>query len=1103
MKLQKGYYKATNNWFQTIQLEDEEKGFMVDLTGTRYDFLFKYGDFGEAKDAIKEKTGVDNYNVEMKMVYDETSALGEGFREWIEKYSEPGVISENGEKIVSNSGMGMGVVELEKITEEEFIFIENDNDPIEAPPGPYTIQPDVPGKILWLSGAPGMGKSTSAQIMAREDGYVYYEADCFSNLKNPYLPLDLDEPSMGQMKQKNLKGPGLKERGEIVKAGQQVFGEIMMEKDYDKGVFNKYYETMSADIRNEKKRIGGTFAIAHVVLSREARDTVRKVLGSDVVFILLRMSTEDRRKRVLSRHDGSESAADMMDRFERLCEPAQEGEPNTVDVDIKAEMTRAEVVAEIKRKLKELEESQSVKGGRFNKGFYKATNAWYQLMKMESATKGSITDPTGTDYFFEFSYGDWGEAMDEIKEKSGFSRYNVHLKMDWGDMDEGFKEMAEKFSEVGVVSEDGDKCFIRNGMGMGDTVLERITEEEAIAIENDYDPIDAPPGPYTIQPDVPGKILWFSGAPGMGKSTSAQILARNDGYVYYEADCFASLKNPYVPLDAEDPSLAQIKQRLLKGPGVKERSEMAKTAGSMFGNIIAGKEYDKEGAKKYYEAMATDIRNEKKRIGGNFSIAHVLLTREMRDNVRRILGPDVIFILLRMSAEDRRKRVLMRHKGDENVTQMMDMFEGLCEPAQDGELNTIDMDVTADMTREEVVAEVKKKVKAMEDNQMKLLDGYYKVNESVFVTWKVDGDKIECKDAYDTYDYKPILQYGDFGEASDKVKEASGKQRYNMNITYFFAMGEKDENGEIKMIPFNDYGVIVEGGKKVHLKGMAPLFSADKITDEEFAALENAYDDIEQPPGPYTVQPQNQGKIVWLTGAPGSGKSTTAQLLGRLHGYVYYEADCFASMKNPFVDLNSENPTMDQMKQNFLKGKGAAERSAMIKGCSETWGKVMAGDFDENTNKVLIEYYGAMCEDIKALKKRIGGNWAIATVVLNTVVLQKMREVLGDDLICIHLQLDREVKMKRLLERHEGGGKLVDMIEAVEKQMDFTENDTQFVYSKVSGDMSREDVVNMVLETVKKNVDNASNVGQYDAKKKSQSRITLKTRCTDCKYCFM
>ena len=38
------------------------------------------------------------------------------------------------------------------------------------------------------------------------------------------------------------------------------------------------------------------------------------------------------------------------------------------------------------------------------------------------------------------------------------------------------------------------------------------------------------------------------------------------------------------------------------------------------------------------------------------------------------------------------------------------------------------------------------------------------------------------------------------------------------------------------------------------------------------------------------------GKIIWLSGAPGMGKSTTAQILGRLHGYVYYEADCFGKM---------------------------------------------------------------------------------------------------------------------------------------------------------------------------------------------------------------
>ena len=41
--------------------------------------------------------------------------------------------------------------------------------------------------------------------------------------------------------------------------------------------------------------------------------------------------------------------------------------------------------------------------------------------------------------------------------------------------------------------------------GVGLNIFTKITEEEKIAIENEGDPIDAPPGPYTIQPDVPGK----------------------------------------------------------------------------------------------------------------------------------------------------------------------------------------------------------------------------------------------------------------------------------------------------------------------------------------------------------------------------------------------------------------------------------------------------------------------------------------------------------------------------------------------------------------------------------------------------------------------
>ena len=64
---------------------------------------------------------------------------------------------------------------------------------------------------------------------------------------------------------------------------------------------------------------------------------------------------------------------------------------------------------------------------------------------------------------------------------------------------------------------------------------------------------------------ISGKLIWLCGAPGLGKSTSAQMLGRDHGFVYYEADCFLHLKNPYIPLTAENPTLAQIRQKILKG----------------------------------------------------------------------------------------------------------------------------------------------------------------------------------------------------------------------------------------------------------------------------------------------------------------------------------------------------------------------------------------------------------------------------------------------------------------------------------------------------------------------------------------------------------
>ena len=118
----------------------------------------------------------------------------------------------------------------------------------------------------------------------------------------------------------------------------------------------------------------------------------------------------------------------------------------------------------------------------------------------------------------------------------------------------------------------------------------------------------------------------------MGKSTSAQILARNHGYVYYEADCFAILKNPYIPLDVSNPSLAQVHQATLKGPGMEER----KVVIERFRNL--GFSYDGAVMMDYYQHLAADIVREKARVGGDWTVAAVLLKRENRDQLRWVIS---------------------------------------------------------------------------------------------------------------------------------------------------------------------------------------------------------------------------------------------------------------------------------------------------------------------------------------------------------------------------------------------------------------------------------------------------------------------------------
>ena len=50
-----------------------------------------------------------------------------------------------------------------------------------------------------------------------------------------------------------------------------------------------------------------------------------------------------------------------------------------------------------------------------------------------------------------------------------------------------------------------------------------------------------------------------------------------------------------------------------------------------------------------------------------------------------------------------------------------------------------------------------------ENDKARLVDGFYTPIEHMFEHWEVNGDKIELRDSFDSFDPRATLAYGDFG----------------------------------------------------------------------------------------------------------------------------------------------------------------------------------------------------------------------------------------------------------------------------------------------------------------------------------------------------
>ena len=115
--------------------------------------------------------------------------------------------------------------------------------------------------------------------------------------------------------------------------------------------------------------------------------------------------------------------------------------------------------------------------------------------------------------------------------------------------------------------------------------------------------------------------------------------------------------------------------------------------------------------------------------------------------------------------------------------------------------------------------------------------------------------KIRSSSSFDKFEYTGNLIYGDYGPARKEVQKESKIENYNLKLS--FPEGKKDH-----------FAIVSENGKSLYLWGdWNSVGITQWVSDVEFEKLNLARESFDRPSCPhYEIQPQRQGKLLWLSG---------------------------------------------------------------------------------------------------------------------------------------------------------------------------------------------------------------------------------------------
>ena len=203
-----------------------------------------------------------------------------------------------------------------------------------------------------MTGPPGSGKSTTCGLIAKKDSWVFYEGDGFVLGFNPYVFLNESQVN-ARSEKPALIGPGMSFREEAKWQWLINMDQLAKNQTVDRSPTDQFLNLMAQDIKRERERVGGDWIIAFAMPKRLDRDIFRKIIGEDLIFVVLDISLDLVKERLAGRGEGEDELA----KVHHYYEPAAEDEPNTIGfkvVENRSKQENADAVLDLINKKQKL-----------------------------------------------------------------------------------------------------------------------------------------------------------------------------------------------------------------------------------------------------------------------------------------------------------------------------------------------------------------------------------------------------------------------------------------------------------------------------------------------------------------------------------------------------------------------------------------------------------------------------------------------------------------------------------------------------------------------------------------------------------------------------